>query len=809
MRNYPISRQRGQIIIFMMFAMIPIMLLMASIWNGGFLVVQKTRLQNATDTAVLMEASWTARSMNIMSMNNTALTQAQAITSTAWAMEKPLMDAGLTAGLVAGFYAGRMVKISTSCPFPCAIIAPFVYGILYGLLDRYVLEPLYDLQLELKRAIHTDEDQGFAKAATSFGRMNKILSEKFPLEIEDYSNRLLAANYSEAATMIRYNAWADSDDTLRVQIPVVEQSLGDALRDLVPAQEDSSATAEVREEDSSTSANINDALARFKDLKDVYHAGLLGTHTNPYTVSGPYVLPALNYFGNFRAQGYADGTGPFPLVHTELNDVFFELFTTLEGYVDGSGISDAVEGALEDRFNPGGWVGDIIFAPIKALFDAAIAPFLGTAYEFQDTTPADFRERMDNVWEWSTYYGESHYSNSWRVTKRVDLLLFDLSAPPRMWRGLGFGFYHGTQLSNAFDNFSQEDYDDSQEAVAAQTGEIRPQFMERCFAEKSPPLIERYERVLMATRGAEWDGWTVAQRGGRTRAQYQTLTSEDTRLIAERVQNELTPECEAEYQEFVSNNIGEPTPGIEASPAGDSQPESVVPAATEEETHQGDVDDYNAAQGQEETSGGLDPVSVQNYLELGNWFFEPSYKIIKQAFPIDAIANIFIPSDRSETEAHWWCGYPFGEGALCTNEAAMYAVRGQRITPEFLSDLVGGATGLDASSLPEAIQENYNSQREDWSLLISATAPIVLPIAANGFDGVPTEGMSAISQAEVFNSQWFDLFTQTWKAKLTPISLLKHETHFDLLKASWETEAYGFLDELTVSTEDDQRVINH
>ena len=50
------------------------------------------------------------------------------------------------------------------------------------------------------------------------------------------------------------------------------------------------------------------------------------------------------------------------------------------------------------------------------------------------------------------------------------------------------------------------------------------------------------------------------------------------------------------------------------------------------------------------------------------------------------------------------------------------------------------------------------------------------PIMGPAFND-PTSGVTAIAQAEVYNAQWYDLYTQNWRAKLTPGNLVTDAEH--------------------------------
>jgi len=827
------KKQRGQIIIMMMFAMIPIILLMATIFNGGYLVAQKTRLQNATDTSVLMEASWTARSLNIMSMNNTALAQSQAITSAGWALEKPLMDAGLNAGLLAGLYIGRTVAIARLYPPVTTIIAPLMYLAAYVHLNNKVLDPLYDLQKEVKRAMHTSEDTGFAKAATSFGRMNRILKDKFPNSIEEYSTELMALNYSDASSVVRYTAWAtDESKTHELDIPVIEQSFGDALGSLRDAFTDGDSLMPTL--DSNTDSGLRDALASVKDVRDVYHAGLHGTQTNPFEISptefmagDPMALvPSLNYFGNFRAQGYPDGTGPFTAARPQIADDFEKVYDEFESMRNGTFLGDMIAGLVRDAVPcPGpGFICNRIYNAIASIINAIFGPFLGSPYARQETDREDLDNRLTEVYEWSTYYGESHYSNSWDLSGSRSILGKDISAPPRMWRGILPGIYHGYDLRTLVSSGPLQDPSQLVENV-------QNDYKQQCFEDtiEAEKTLERQRK-----RAAKRDHWDNAQTDPAiprprhpdgsfmSRDEYSILTTGERDAADAIATATINAECQAEAERETPDLPDIDTtaePGPTPSPTGSEPDFDNDDGVGQSHTNFSNLHgDNNTANAKKQGGGWQDPQTVQKYLTMINWFFEPAYQAIDLPFPLDAVLLAFVGdalvgAGRHETDPNLWCGAPFGEGFVCTNETPMYAVYQQRITPQFVSDFAGDAAaefGFDMNDIPDTIRSNYMADRHDWSLVVSATAPLDLLIGGNSFGQVPTE-MSTMAQAEVYNSQWFDLFTQTWKAKLTPISLLHDTEHYQRLTSVWRNElGYRIGDEiLKPASLDGERIMNH
>lgn len=80
-----VKKQRGQLMILAMFGMVPLVLLVGFIFNTGEQVSSKIRVQNAADAAAMTQATWAARSLNVMSINNTALSQTYSITIVGYA----------------------------------------------------------------------------------------------------------------------------------------------------------------------------------------------------------------------------------------------------------------------------------------------------------------------------------------------------------------------------------------------------------------------------------------------------------------------------------------------------------------------------------------------------------------------------------------------------------------------------------------------------------------------------------------------------------------------------------------------------
>lgn len=73
------ARQRGQIVPLFMLGVIGLVLMVVMLLNTGDFLNQRMQVNNAADAAAITQATWAARSLNTMAMNNVAFTQAFAL----------------------------------------------------------------------------------------------------------------------------------------------------------------------------------------------------------------------------------------------------------------------------------------------------------------------------------------------------------------------------------------------------------------------------------------------------------------------------------------------------------------------------------------------------------------------------------------------------------------------------------------------------------------------------------------------------------------------------------------------------------
>lgn len=129
----------GQILPIVMIGLFPMVLLLAMILNTGASIVDRTKTQNAADAAAITQASWGARSLNVMAMNNVGETQMMSVMLISAALQATILDGIIKAGLQlsaslaqASIYCtGALIlykvcyalKVAAFTPVPAAMIA--------------------------------------------------------------------------------------------------------------------------------------------------------------------------------------------------------------------------------------------------------------------------------------------------------------------------------------------------------------------------------------------------------------------------------------------------------------------------------------------------------------------------------------------------------------------------------------------------------------------------------------------------------------------------------------------------------------
>lgn len=122
-------RQRGQVLLLLTLTFVPIVLMIAYLFNTGELLARKQKLQNAADAAALAQANYMARSLNVMAMNNVAISQTLAV-DVLFASLAPALASLISQELAVG---GPIISAAAACAGPQALVPPCPY-----LLARFI-----------------------------------------------------------------------------------------------------------------------------------------------------------------------------------------------------------------------------------------------------------------------------------------------------------------------------------------------------------------------------------------------------------------------------------------------------------------------------------------------------------------------------------------------------------------------------------------------------------------------------------------------------------------------------------------------
>lgn len=170
---------RGHVVPLAFLAGVPLVLLIIFVLNTGEHLQRRTELQNAADAYALTQANWTARSMNVMAMNQVAMTQSLAVAAGAEALQAVLIQA-----LPNAIKVERELLLAARVT--CNPATLFTGCLLYAEAVRfgaYVIIPWTLIQVQLARS---NVILNFSRHAHGFSLMNDHVVRSFP----EFMNRL-------------------------------------------------------------------------------------------------------------------------------------------------------------------------------------------------------------------------------------------------------------------------------------------------------------------------------------------------------------------------------------------------------------------------------------------------------------------------------------------------------------------------------------------------------------------------------------------------------------------------------------------
>jgi hypothetical protein len=110
LRAFAARRRRGAIGLIAVAAMIPVTAMIAANTNSGQMINERRMVQDGADALAAMHATWTARSLNVLSMNNVTTTQLLTVAIGSEALAGTLAEIGLAVGTVHAAVAAHVAQ---------------------------------------------------------------------------------------------------------------------------------------------------------------------------------------------------------------------------------------------------------------------------------------------------------------------------------------------------------------------------------------------------------------------------------------------------------------------------------------------------------------------------------------------------------------------------------------------------------------------------------------------------------------------------------------------------------------------------
>ena len=110
LRSLVARRRRGAIALVAVAAMVPVTAMIAANANSGQMVNERRMTQDGADALAAMHATWTARSLNVISMNNVTETQLLTVAIGSEALAGTLAEIGIAVGTVNAAIAAHILQ---------------------------------------------------------------------------------------------------------------------------------------------------------------------------------------------------------------------------------------------------------------------------------------------------------------------------------------------------------------------------------------------------------------------------------------------------------------------------------------------------------------------------------------------------------------------------------------------------------------------------------------------------------------------------------------------------------------------------
>jgi len=280
--------ERGQIVPLFILGVVSLVMLIVMLLNTGQEIVNRTEVQNAADAAAITQASWTARSLNVMAMNNVALTQSFALSAVSAVLNATAAEVMLRSARLAARYLREGTAACGTCWTGVGCVACAYYIAMGVHLGVAVIYPTVEI---------IDENWGvssrFSDLAIAFSDMNDHIASSFP-DFTDGIQRGIADENGVDPPLFYPPAQARGSNLSATPLPVEDGGLIE--------------------------------FPFFDPLGRLCNGGEEGTHR---------LLAIFDYFENFIEHGYPRGKGPYTIAKEDadrriseplaaIHDVHFE-----------------------------------------------------------------------------------------------------------------------------------------------------------------------------------------------------------------------------------------------------------------------------------------------------------------------------------------------------------------------------------------------------------------------------------------------------------------------------------------------------
>jgi len=191
------KRRRGAVAMMAVAGMIPTATILAANLNSGQMTNDRRAVQDAADAVAMTHGQWTARALNIISMNQVAATQAMTVAIGSEALDGTLDELEFVAWSAIGYISGHgLIHCPPRSPFPANIVEAIYWTVpctaqhvVVGIQAGETISRVGDIEEEFDPEHGIDISHA---ALAAIEGMNRALFERHPRAMRE-----IAADYAD------------------------------------------------------------------------------------------------------------------------------------------------------------------------------------------------------------------------------------------------------------------------------------------------------------------------------------------------------------------------------------------------------------------------------------------------------------------------------------------------------------------------------------------------------------------------------------------------------------------------------------